>query len=333
MIYLDNNATTMVAPEVLEEMEPFFSTSYGNPSSLHRLGTISKRAIEEARLKVAHCLGARSEREILWTSCGTESNNTAVRSALRCFPAKRRVVTTEVEHSSIRNLCTRLKSEGVEIISVGVSQSGAIDWGAFEDALTDRVAIVSVMWANNETGVLFPIERIAHAVKERGILFHVDGVQAVGKLPIKLARVPVDYLSFSAHKFHGPKGIGGLYVREKAPFFPLFVGGRQERDRRAGTENVPGIVGLACALRMAVDSLAEIEVKIHGLRNRLEAGLLSEIPQSFANGRDRPRISNTTNITIPRVEAEALLIRLSEAGIAASSGVIKNFWKKPRLWP
>ena len=320
MIYLDNNATTMVAPEVKEAMLPYLSEDYGNPSTLYDFGKKIRRVIEEARAQVAELLGARSEREVVFTSGGTESNHTAIFSALRALPARKRIVTTQVEHSSVLKCVERMSGAGYQLTQIGVSPSGAFLWDDFERALSDDVAVVSIMWANNETGVLFPIERIASAVKERGILIHVDAVQAVGKFAIKLDRVPIDYLSCSAHKFHGPKGIGGLYVREGSPYFPLFVGGRQERDRRAGTENVPGIIGLACALKLAVETPASGELRIQALRERLEQCLVSEIAESFVNGRDCPRISNTANITIPKVDSEALLIRLGQAGIAASSG-------------
>ena len=320
MIYLDNNATTMVAPEVREAMAPYFSDDYGNPSSLHGFGKRIRRAVEEARSEVAKLLGTRSERELIFTSGGTESNHTAILSALRAQPGRRRIVTSQVEHSSVKNFCGTLQKDGYEVISIGVSRTGSLDWKAFEETLTDQVAVVSIMWANNETGVLFPIERIAQTVKEKGILLHIDAVQATGKIKMRLRDIPLDYLSVSTHKFHGPKGIGVLYICDGSPFHPLFVGGRQERDRRAGTENVSGIIGLACALRLAINSIVTDGLHMQALRDSLEVGLLSQIPESFANGRENPRIPNTTNITIPGVEAETLLIRLSDAGIAASSG-------------
>ncbi|MBI3999443.1 MAG: aminotransferase class V-fold PLP-dependent enzyme [Candidatus Omnitrophica bacterium] len=320
VIYLDNNASTKVAPEVKAAMLPFFSEQYGNPSSLHDFGTEARKAVEESRSEIARFLGIKLEREIIFTSGGTESNHTAIDSALKCFPGRKRLVTTQVEHSSIRTFCGQLQREGYEVISIGVSESGAIDWDTFLGALTEEVALVSVMWANNETGVLFPIQKIAEVVKKKGILLHVDAMQAVGKLSIQLSQIPIDLLSCSGHKFHGPKGIGMLYVREGTPFEPLFVGGRQERDRRAGTENVPGIMGLAAALRLAQDTMTNEMPRVANLRDKLETGLLSEIPDSFINGRKESRIPNTTNMTIPGVEAEALLIRLSQAGISASSG-------------
>ncbi|OGW87880.1 MAG: cysteine desulfurase NifS [Omnitrophica bacterium RIFCSPLOWO2_01_FULL_45_10b] len=320
MIYLDNNATTKVAPEVKQTMDPFCCDDYGNPSALYDFGTRTRRVVEESRKDVAQLLGAKTEREIMFTSGGTESNHTAIYSALKARPNRKHIVTSQVEHSSIRNLCQVLSQEGYKIISVGVSKDGALNWEEFEAALTDDVAIVSIMWANNETGVLFPIERIAALVKQKGILFHTDAIQAIGKIPINLAQIPVDYLSFSAHKFHGPKGIGALYVREGTPFAPLFFGGRQERDRRAGTENVPGIVGLNCALQLAVRALDQEPFRIANLRDQLEHELITKIPESFMNGKQSQRIPNTTNITIPGIEAEAFLIRLNQKGIAASSG-------------
>ena len=229
-------------------------------------------------------------------------------------------MTTQVEHSSVRNLCQAIEKKGCGVAFVGVSKTGALDWEAFERAVTNDTAIVSIMWANNETGVLFPIERIASYVKSKGVLLHVDAVQAVGKIQVRLKNSPIDYLSFSAHKFHGPKGIGALFVREDAPFLPLFVGGRQERDKRAGTENVPGIVGLAKAFSLACERTLPQTSGIEHLRNHLEQTLLAGIPDSFLNGKDEPRVPNTTNITIPGVESETLLIRLSQAGICASSG-------------
>ncbi|MBI4395011.1 MAG: aminotransferase class V-fold PLP-dependent enzyme [Candidatus Omnitrophica bacterium] len=320
MIYLDNNATTKIAPEVKEAMLPFLADEYANPSSLYAFGAQIRRKLEEAREKIAQFLGARSEREIIFTSGGTESNHTAIYSALKSFPNRGRIITTQVEHSSIRILCQKLQKERNQVSTIGVSETGALDWDAFLQALTEEMALVSIMWANNETGVIFPIEKIADAAKEKGILFHVDAIQAVGKIPVDLSHIPIDLFSCSAHKFHGPKGIGVLYVREGTPFDPLFVGGRQERDRRAGTENVAGIIGFAEALRLAHKALSKEMPGISDLRNRLERGLLSKIPDSFINGENQPRIPNTTNITIPNVEAEALLIRLSEVGIAASSG-------------
>ena len=320
MIYLDNNATTKVAPEVREAMEPFYSETFGNPSSLHSFGKEVRRCVEEARDDVARLMGAAHGREIVFTSGGTESNNTAIYSALKSVPNQKTIVTTEVEHSSVRVLVQRLGTEGYHVISVNVTPTGALDLNALENALTGDVAMASIMWANNETGVLFDLEQVAQIVKQKGILLHVDGVQAVGKIPVDLARVPIDFLSFSAHKFHGPKGAGALYVRDRTPFYPHLVGGRQERDRRAGTENVAGIIGLSRALELAVSHVKTDATRVTSLRDRLESALASQIAESFVNGKSESRIPNTTNITIPGIESETFLIRLSERGIAASSG-------------
>lgn len=320
MIYLDNNATTKTDTVVFRAMEPFFSGDYGNPSSFHGFGQKARHAVDQARMQTAKLLNARHEREIVFTGSGTESNNTALCSALKTNPSKKRIVTTAVEHSSIRNLCKALGREGKEIVSIGVSKSGALYWEEFEAALTEKVAVVSVMWANNETGVLFPIERIAQKVKERGILFHVDAVQAAGKIKIDCSKIPIDFLSLSAHKFHGPKGVGALFVREGIPFEPLVFGGGQELGRRSGTENVPGIVGFGEAAEIALQTLELERPRIARLRDRLEEELLRLIPESFVNGKNESRIPNTTNMTIPGIEAETFLIRLSETGVAASSG-------------
>ena len=320
MIYLDNNATTKVVPAVLSKMEPYWCEAYANPSSLYGPASEVRRAIEEARDQIARCLGLTSSRGIIFTSGGTESNNAAIRSALRIHTNRRRVVTTAVEHSSIRNLCQALGKDGYQITTVGVTRSGKIDLSLLEQALGDDVAIVSVMWVNNETGVLFPIEKIVELTRKRKILLHADAVQAVGKIPIDFSRVPVDYLSASSHKFHGPKGIGFLYVREGVPFHPLVVGGPQERNRRAGTENVSGIIGMAFAMKLAYELLSESDKAIKGLRDRLEDGLLDSIPDSFVNGCEESRVCNTTNMTIPGIDAQTFLIRLGQLGIYASSG-------------
>ncbi len=316
-VYLDNNATTLLDPQVKEAMMPFLTDHYANPSSPYESGLKVRRMIEEARINVAKLLGARSEREIIFTSGGTESNNTAINSALKTYPHKRKIVISAIEHSSIKNLCERLSSDGYQVISISVSKTGSFHWDQFLSALDDDVAIVSVMWANNETGVLFPILEISRELKKRNILFHVDAVQAVGKIKIDLGQTEIQFLSFSAHKFHGPKGIGALYIREGSPFHAFMLGGRQERDRRAGTENVAGIIGLETAFKLTQSNELSATTK---LRNKLEEELVNRISGSFINGQAELRIPNTTNITIPGVEAETLLIRLSELGIEASSG-------------
>ena len=315
-VYLDNNATTPIIPEVNEALKPYLTDYYANPSSLYESGQLVRRHVEEARENIARFLGVRG-REIIFTSGGTESNNTAIRSALKSFPLKKKIVTTQVEHSSIKNLCDTLVKEGYQVHSVGVSKNGSLNWSDFINALDANVVVVSIMWANNETGILFPIREIGEELKSRNILFHVDAVQAVGKIPVRLNEIHVDYLSFSAHKIHGPKGIGGLYVREGSAFQPLIVGGRQERDRRAGTENVAGIIGFERALKLAHSTDSQ---KISNLRDYFEIELTKQISDSFINGKNEARIPNTTNITIPGIEAESFLIRLSESGIEASSG-------------
>ncbi len=316
-IYLDNNATTIIDARVKAAMEPFLSELFANPSSPYESGNHVRRHVEDARNRIAEILGARSGREIVFTSGGTESNNSAIRSALQLFPEKKKIVISQVEHSSVKNLCDQLAKVGYQIISIGVLESGSLNWGQFLEALSPDVAIVSMMWANNETGVLFPVHEIAKILSEKKILFHVDAVQAVGKIPVRLKETTIDYVSFSAHKIHGPKGIGGLYIRETSPFQPFMLGGRQEHDRRAGTENTAGIAGLWAALELTVETDSN---PIAQLRDELETGLTQKISGSFVNGGSEPRIPNTTNITIPGIEAETFLIRLSQLGIEASSG-------------
>ena len=316
-IYLDNNATTIIDPRVKEALEPFLSNEFANPSSPYESGMKVRRRLEEARSSVARLIDASSEREIFFTSGGTESNNTAIRSALKSFPNKKTIIISAVEHSSIKQLVEHLSQEGYRVVTIGVSKTGLFNWNQFLDALTDDVAIASIMWANNETGVLFPIKKIGRELKQRNILFHVDAVQAVGKTPVNLKDTDINYLSFSAHKFHGPKGIGVLYVRESSPFHALMIGGRQERDRRAGTENVAGIMGLEAALKLTQENDLN---QIAELRNKLEEEFVEKVSGSFINGKAESRIPNTTNITIPGIEAETFLIRLSELGIEASSG-------------
>ncbi len=314
--YLDNNATTRMAPEVEQAVQPFLSDYFANPSSLYQSGQYVRRCIEDARTSIAQILRVHP-RDLIFTSGGTESNNAAIRSALKLFPNKKRIVTTQVEHSSIKNLCEMLEHEGYQVHFVGVSKNGSLNWEEFIHSLNEDVALVSMMWANNETGVLFPIKEISQELKRRGILFHVDAVQAIGKIPIHLNEIQIDYLSFSAHKFHGPKGIGALYVREGTPFHPFIIGGRQERDRRAGTENAAGIIGFETALRTA--ALTDLN-QIADLRNYFENEFTNLVSDSFVNGKSESRIPNTFNISIPGVEAETLLVRLSDLGIEASSG-------------
>jgi cysteine desulfurase len=322
VVYMDNNATTRVAPEVLAEMLPYFSEFYGNPSSMHNFGGQVGRKVAEARGRIAALLGCSPD-ELLFTSCGTESDSTAILSAIQSFPEKRHIVTTRVEHPAVKNLCERLESltgHRHKVTQLPVECDGTIDLSKYEEALTDETAIVSVMWANNETGVIFPIERMAAMARERGILFHTDAVQAVGKVPINLSAMKVDFLSLSGHKLHAPKGIGVLYVRKGTPFIPFLIGGHQEHGRRGGTENVASIIGLGKACELAASHMQEENSRVKALRDRLEEGLLAAIPHSLLNGHKTERLPNTTNISFEYVEGEAILLHLDRFGICASSG-------------
>jgi cysteine desulfurase len=322
VVYMDNNATTRIAPEVLEAMLPYLRDYYGNPSSMHRFGGQVGAAIAQAREQVAGLLGAEPE-EIVFTSCGTESDSTAIFSALQSFTDKRHVVTTRVEHPAVKNLCEnldRLTGHKHRLTRLTVAADGTLDPQKYEDALAEDTAIVSVMWANNETGVIFPVADMAAMAKERGILFHTDAVQAVGKIPINLKETGIDFLSLSGHKLHGPKGIGVLYVRRGTPFMPFLVGGHQERGRRGGTENVASIVGLGRACELAAANMAEENSRVRKMRDKLEAGLLSSIPHSMLNGHKTDRLPNTANISFEYVEGEAILLHMDQYKICASSG-------------
>jgi cysteine desulfurase len=318
-IYVDNNATTRVAPEVFEEMTPYFTELYGNPSSMHFFGGQVQRKVEEARERVAGLLGARPQ-EIIFTSCGTESDNAAILSALQCNPEKRHMLTTRVEHPAVKNLAAHLRREGYRVTELPVDRQGLFSMEEVSRAMTDDTAIVSVMWANNETGVIFPVEEIATLAKSRGIIFHTDAVQAVGKVPINLAESQIDMLSLSGHKLHAPKGIGVLYVRRGTRFAPFVIGGHQEGGRRGGTENVPYIIGLGKACELAVTSLEEDNLRVKNLRDKLENGLLEMIENSMVNGDRQQRLPNTSSISFEYVEGESILLKLSDKGICASSG-------------
>jgi len=322
VVYLDNNATTMVDPEVVETMRPYFTELYGNPSSMHTFGGQVGKALTRAREQIAALINAHPD-EIILTSCGTESDNTAILSTLLSFPEKRRVVTTRVEHPAIKNLCERLDvlfGQRYRVTQLPVGRDGLIDMGRFEESLTEDCAIVSVMWANNETGVLFPIEEMAAMAKARGIVFHTDAVQAVGKIPIDVRSVPIDFLSLSGHKLHAPKGIGMLYVRKGTPFVPFMIGGHQEKGRRGGTENVPSIIGLGKACELAAARMEEENSRVRYLRDKLENRLLELIPNAILNGHKTKRLPNTANISFEYVEGEAILLHLDRYGICASSG-------------
>ncbi len=318
-IYLDNNATTRVAPEVLDEMLPYLQDLYGNPSSMHTFGGQLYRKIEGAREKVANLLNAHPE-EIIFTSCGTESDNTAIMSAIESLPRRKHVITTRVEHPAVLNFCRHLARKGYRVTFVPVNNLGQLDMDFLFKSVDDDTAVVSIMYANNETGVIFPIAEIAQKLKERGVLFHTDAVQAGGKLPLDLKELPVDMLSLSGHKLHAPKGIGVLYVRRGTRFSPYVIGGHQERGRRAGTENVASIIGLGKACELAAKFLHEEATALKVLCDRLESALLKCCPDARINGDIENRLPNTTNMSFEYIEGEAILLRLNEFGICASSG-------------
>lgn len=318
MIYLDNNATTPIAPEVLEAMMPYLTTEWGNPSSSYRFGSKLKGVIENARAQVAELIGAHPG-EVLFTSCGTESNNAAINAALK-GTGKRHIVTSAVEHSSVLNYCRLLEGEGYRVTYLPVDREGLLKLADVENAITDDTAVVSLMWANNETGVLFPVKEVADLCKSKGVLYHCDAVQAAGKVEIDLKKIPIDYLSITGHKFHAPKGIGALFVRRKVSFSPIICGGHQERGRRGGTENVPLIVGLGKAAEFVHKHLHDYENKVRPLRDALEDSILNVISNTELNGHKTQRLVNTTNITFHGIESEALLILLDQEGICASSG-------------
>ncbi len=319
VIYTDNNATTQVAPEVVEEMLPYFHDLYGNPSSMHSFGGQVMRKLKEARKKVADLIGATPD-EILLTSCGTESDNTAIRAALASDPDKKQIITTRVEHPAVKNLCEYLSKNGYRVTFLPVDREGRLDPEHLYKSLSNDTAIVSIMWANNETGVIFPIEEIVQVVKERGIVFHTDAVQAVGKIPIDVHKVPIDMLSLSGHKLHAPKGVGALYVRKGTKFSPFLIGGHQERGRRAGTENVASIIGLGKACELAAEHIKEENERVKYLRNKLETEILKQVPNAMLNGEREHRLPNTTSISFEYVEGEAILLMMNEFGICASSG-------------
>ena len=317
--YFDSNATTSVAPEVLQSMLPYFTENWGNPSSPYRLGKKLVEPIELARESAAALIGADSS-EVIFTSCGTESINTAITSCLYSQPAKKHIVTTAVEHSATKNSCAALAGRGYAVTYLPVNRDGSLDLGLFEASLRPDTAVVSIMWANNETGVLFPIAQIAAICRKRKILVHTDAVQIPGKLTIDVNELGVDLLSLSAHKFHGPKGVGLLYVRKGTPFWPLIIGGHQEEGNRGGTENVPYIVAFGRAAELARAISTQSRQKLAALRDSLENEIFSKIPGTSRNGAREPRLPNTTSISFTGVDAEALLMMFDQLGICASSG-------------
>lgn len=321
-IYLDNNATTMIDPKVVALMEPFFHQYYGNPNSLHKFGTEIHPALHDAFNKLYDGINASEEDDIIITSCATESNNWVLKGVyfdLIANHQKDHIITTSVEHPAIASTCRFLETLGVEVTYLEINKDGNITANQVEEAITDKTALVSIMWANNETGLIFPIDEIGEICKKRGVLFHTDAVQAIGKIPVDVQKANVDFLSFSAHKFHGPKGIGGLYIKKGINLTPLFHGGEHMRGRRSGTLNVPYIIGMGEAMKLAKESLPYENSTILELRNYLEDALL-QIPDVFVIGNRNNRVPNTTLISIKGIEGEAMLWDLNKAGIACSTG-------------
>jgi len=319
VIYVDNNATTQVSPEVIEEMLPYFNEFYGNPSSMHTFGGKVEHKITEARKRLAALLGAAPE-EIIFTGCGTESDSTAIRAAILSNPDKKHILTSRVEHPAIKNHYEYLSKNGYRVTFVPVDRKGRLDLDYLYDNLGDDTALVSIMWANNESGVIFPIEEISRVVREKGIVFHTDAVQAVGKFPIDLKTIDVDMLSLSGHKLHGPKGVGALYVRRGTKYTPFIIGGHQEKGRRGGTENVASIIGLGKAAELAAAHLSDNNNQIKQLRDKLENEILKRVPNTIINGDRNNRLPNTTSIAFEYVEGESILLMMDEFGICASSG-------------
>lgn len=318
LVYLDNNATTRPAPEVIAAMMPLYEEFYGNPSSVHRFGQRARQAVDEARFNLAELVGC-SPTELSFTGGGTEAVNTAIRGILATRAPRKRIVITAVEHSATRELCQQLAREGAEIITLDVDIEGRLDLDELKARVNDDTALVSLMWANNETGVLFPVREIAVICREKKVPFHCDGTQAVGKIRVNVSELGIDAMSFASHKFHGPKGVGCLFARRGLRVRPLIIGGPQEHGRRGGTENVPGIVGMGKAAELAKIAMPEME-EVRVKRDRLERSILQLIPEARVNGSIAARLANTTNIGFSRLEAEAILLLLSEQGICASAG-------------
>ncbi len=320
IIYVDSNATTRIAPEVFAAMEPFLTMWYGNPSSPHPFGNSAAAAIASARESIGALLGAEAD-EVVFTSCGTEADNAAILSALETQKGRRRIVTTAVEHPAVYSLCHVLQKRGWHVDYLSVDKHGRLDLDEARAVVSEETAIVSVMWANNEIGNIYPVVELAEIAHEKGALFHTDAVQAVGKVPICLRETKIDFLALSGHKLHAPKGVGALYVRRHTPFVPFVIGGHQEHGRRAGTENVAGIAGLGQAAELALAHMTEEKTTVKALRDKLERGLLAACPDPLVNGDPEHRLPNTLNICFKYIEGEAILLRMYEAArICASSG-------------
>lgn len=319
VVYMDNNATTRVADEVIEGMMPYLCEKYGNPSSMHTFGGQVGKKIAQAREQVAALLGCEPD-EILFTSCGTESDNTAIKGTLAMHPGKRKVVTTRVEHPAVLTTCRDLERHGYSISEISVDSKGRLDLDELGFRLDDNTALVTIMWANNETGTIFPIHQIADMVKARGIIFHTDAVQVAGKIPLNLKESSIDLLSLSGHKLHAPKGVGVLYVRRGTRLATFMHGGHQESGRRGGTENVPGIIAMGKACELALLNMAEENSRVRKLRDKLEKGILASCPDCFVNGDIDNRLPNTSNISFEFIEGESILMLLDQFGICASSG-------------
>ena len=319
-IYFDNNATTMVDPDIVQEMLPYFSEQFGNPSSIHEFGNKVGFALKRARKQIQGLLGVEHDSEIIFTSCGTESDSTAILSAIKAQPERNEIITTVVEHPAVLTLCEHLEKEGYKVHYLKVDKKGRLDLDEYKSLLSDKVAVVSVMWANNETGTLFPVIEMAELANAVGVMFHTDAVQAVGKIPLDLKNTKIDMLSLSGHKLHAPKGIGVLYLRRGVRFRPLLRGGHQERGRRAGTENAAAIVALGRAAEIAQSHIEFENTEVAAMRDRLEQEILEAVPYSFVTGDPDVRLPNTANIAFEYVEGEAILMLLNKKGIAASSG-------------